>query len=228
MVDFIKVLLAVFVALFPVVNPIGCAPIFLSLTQQYPDAAQRILSGKIAIYSFMLLAVSLLFGSIILGFFGISLVVIQIAGGLLLAATGWNLLNQKDDESTASNSPGTLEDALQHAFFPLTLPITVGPGSISIAITLGAHLRHQAGPGWEHGYPRHFVAGLVAMFLLSVLVLVCYSNANRMERLLGRSGTTILTRLSAFILFAIGVQILWNGLSAGIPQIFASTPQRLP
>ena len=217
MVDFIRVLLAVFVALFPVVNPIGCAPIFLSLTQQYPDSAQRILSGKIAIYSFTLLAGSLLFGSIILGFFGISLVVIQIAGGLLLAATGWNLLNQKDDESTASKTPGPLEGALQHAFFPLTLPITVGPGSISIAITLGAHLRHQAGPGWEHGYPRHFVAGLIAMLLLSGLVLVCYANANRMERLLGKSGTTILTRLSAFILFAIGVQILWNGLSAGIP-----------
>jgi multiple antibiotic resistance protein len=225
MLDFIKVLLAVFVALFPVVNPIGCAPIFLSLTQQYPDSTKRILSGKIAIYSFALLAVSFLFGSIILSFFGISLVVIQIAGGLLVAATGWNLLNQKDDDSTASQTPGTLEDALQHAFFPLTLPITVGPGSISIAITLGAHLRHQAGPGWEHGYPRHFVAGLIAMFLLSVLVLLCYANANRLERLLGRSGTIILTRLSAFILFAIGVQILWNGLSAGIPQIFAPTPQ---
>jgi multiple antibiotic resistance protein len=224
MLDFIKVLLTVFVALFPVVNPIGCAPIFLSLTQQYPDSAQRILSGKIAIYSFALLAVSFLFGSIILSFFGISLVVIQIAGGLLVAATGWNLLNQKDDDSTASQTPGTLEDALQHAFFPLTLPITVGPGSISIAITLGAHLRHQAGPGWEHGYPRHFVAGLIAMLLLSVLVLLCYANANRMERLLGRSGTSIVTRLSAFILFAIGVQILWNGLSAGLPQVFATSP----
>jgi multiple antibiotic resistance protein len=221
MVDFIKILLAVFVALFPVVNPIGCAPIFVSLTQQYPASAQRILSGKIALYSFALLTGSFLFGSIILSFFGISLVVIQIAGGLILAATGWNLLNQKDDGSTVSNTPGTLEDALQHAFFPLTLPLTVGPGSISIAVTLGAHLRHQAGPGWEHGYPRHFVAGLIAMFLLSVLVLVCYANANRMERLLGRSGTAILTRLSAFILFAIGVLILWNGLSAGVPQVFA-------
>jgi multiple antibiotic resistance protein len=116
MLDFIKILLAVFVALFPVVNPIGCAPIFLSLAQQYPDSAQRILSGKIAIYSFALLTVSFLFGSIILSFFGISLVVIQIAGGLIVAATGWNLLSQKNDDSTASNTPGALEDALQHAF----------------------------------------------------------------------------------------------------------------
>jgi multiple antibiotic resistance protein len=223
MVDFIRILLAVFMALFPVVNPIGCAPIFVSLTQQYPDSAQRILSGKIAVYSFALLTGSLLFGSIVLSFFGISLVVIQIAGGLVLAATGWNLLNQKDDGSTAGMPPGTLQAALQHAFFPLTLPITVGPGAISIAITLGAHLRHQAGPGWEHGYPCHFVAGVIAMFLLSVLVLLCYSNAKRIEGLLGRSGTAILTRLSAFILFAIGVQILCNGLSAGLPQVFAPT-----
>jgi multiple antibiotic resistance protein len=225
MVDLIKVLLAVFMALFPVVNPIGCAPIFLSLAEQYPASAQRILSGKIAIYGFALLVVSFLFGSIILSFFGISLVVIQIAGGLIVAATGWNLLNQKDDDdSTANKTPGTLEDALQHAFFPLTLPITIGPGCISIAITLGAHLRREAGPGWEHGYPANFVAGLIAMFLLSLLVFVCYANANRMVRLLGVSGTNILTRLSAFILFAIGVQILWNGLSAGIPQIFVATP----
>ena len=76
----------------------------------------------------------------------------------------------------------------------------------------------------EHGYPANFVAGLIAMFLLSVLVLLCYANANRMVRLLGTSGTSILTRLSAFILFAIGVQILWNGLSAGIPQMLASSP----
>ena len=106
MVDFIKVLLSVFVALFPVVDPIGCAPIFLSLTQQYPESAQRILSGKIAIYSFALLVGSFLFGSIILGFFGISLVVIQIAGGLIVAATGWHLLNQKDDDFNCKQDSG--------------------------------------------------------------------------------------------------------------------------
>lgn len=219
--DFIKVLLVAFVTLFPVVNPIGDAPIFLALTQQYPQSAQRILARKIAAYGFALLAVSFLFGSLILDFFGISLVVIQIAGGLVVAATGWNLLNQRDDNSSVSRAPATLEDALEHAFYPLTLPITVGPGCISIAITLGAHLRHQAGPGWEHGFPRHFIAALIGMFLLCVLVMVCYGNADRLVRMLGKSGTTILTRLSAFILLAIGVQIMWNGLSSGIPQLFS-------
>jgi multiple antibiotic resistance protein len=221
LLDFTKVMLTTFVTLFPVVNPIGDAPIFLALTRRYPQSAQRILARKIAAYGFMLLAVSFLFGSLILDFFGISIVVIQIAGGLVVAATGWSLLNQKDGAPNQTAAPDTLEDALQHAFYPLTLPITVGPGCISIAITLGAHLRHQAGPGWEHGYPRHFIAALIGMLLLCWLVMVCYSNADRLVHMLGKSGTTIMVRLSAFILLAIGVQIMWNGLSSGLPQLFS-------
>src|SRR5271166_3428470 len=221
-VNFIQTLVVTFVTLFPVVNPIGDAPIFLSLTRRYPQSAQKLLARKIAAYGFVLLAVSFLFGSVILDFFGISLPVVQIAGGLVLAATGWSLLNERDDASPGKESPETLEDALEHAFFPLTLPITVGPGCISIAITLGAHLRHQAGTGFEHGYPRHFLAALVGMALLCFLVWVCYANASRLVRMLGKSGTNIVTRLSAFILMAIGVQIIWNGLSSGMPAVFAN------
>src|SRR5215469_16497874 len=118
-VGFVKVMLVAFVTLFPVVNPIGDAPIFLALTQRYPQSAQRILARKIAAYGFALLAVSFLFGSIILDFFGISLPVVQIAGGLVVASTGWSLLNQKDsDDSSGKQAPATLEDALEHAFFP--------------------------------------------------------------------------------------------------------------
>jgi multiple antibiotic resistance protein len=134
LVDFIKTMLMVFVPLFPVVNPIGDAPIFLALTQQYPDSVRKVLARKIAAYGFALLAGSFLFGSLILDFFGISIPVIQLAGGLVVAATGWSLLNQKDDDD-AEQSPATLDDAMEHAFYPLTLPITVGPGCISIAIT---------------------------------------------------------------------------------------------
>jgi multiple antibiotic resistance protein len=222
-VDFIKTLGVSFAALFPIVNPLGDAPIFFGLTQNYPQSAQKVLARKIAAYGFVLLVVSALFGSEILAFFGISLFVVQIAGGLVVAATGWNLLNQPDDDSSSKQSPGTLEGALQHAFFPLTLPLTVGPGAISIAITLGAHLRYQAGPGFEHGYPRHFIAAAAGMLLVCLLVVVCYGNAARMVGLLGKSGTSILTRLSAFILLAIGVQIFWNGLSVGILQMLAHT-----
>lgn len=218
-VDFIKTLGVTFAALFPIVNPLGCAPIFFGLTRNYPQSAQKVLARKIAAYGFVLLLASALFGSEILAFFGITLFVVQIAGGLVVAATGWNLLNQPENASSANRAPETLQDALEHAFFPLTLPLTVGPGGISIAITLGAHLRYQAGPGFAHGYPRHFIACAAGMFLVCLLVMVCYGNADRLVRMLGKSGTSILTRLSAFILFAIGVQIVWNGLSIGVPQL---------
>jgi multiple antibiotic resistance protein len=221
-VDFLKTMLTVFVPLFPVVNPIGDAPIFLALTQQYPNSIRRVLARKIAAYGFALLAGSFLFGSLILDFFGISIPVIQIAGGMVVAATGWSLLNQKDEDSNAQQSPPTLADAMEHAFYPLTLPITVGPGCISIAITLGAHIRHEAGAGFEHGFPRHFLAALTGMFLLCVLVMVCYGSADRLVKRLGKSGTTVVIRLSAFILLAIGVQIMWNGLSNGLPELFNS------
>ena len=118
-VGFVKVMLVAFVTLFPVVNPIGDAPIFLALTQRYPQSAQRILARKIAAYGFALLVVSFLFGSIILHFFGISLPVVEISGGLVVAATGWSLLNQKDSDADFSGTQtrATLEDALEHAFF---------------------------------------------------------------------------------------------------------------
>ena len=225
-IDFIKTFLLVFLPLFPVVSPIGDAPIFLALTQWYPASVQKILARKIAAYGFALLAGSFLFGSVILDFFSISVVVIQLAGGLVVAATGWSLLNQSDDSSDKKQPATTLEDALQHAFYPLTLPITVGPGCISIAITLGAHIRRQTGPGWEHGYPRHFLAALAGMLVLCLLVMVCYGNADRLVKRLGKSGTTVVVRLSAFILLAIGVQIMWNGLHNGLPELLSFLTKR--
>jgi multiple antibiotic resistance protein len=223
MVEFSTVLLVAFTSLFPVVNPVGIAPIFLSLTTQYPQSVRRVLARKIAAYSFAILIVSLLFGTVILSFFGISLAVIQIAGGLLVAATGWKLLNQESAQVAEQPARAPSGDALAQAFFPLTLPLTVGPGSIGIAITIGANLRQEMGAGLMRGIPRRFAAAMLGMFLLCVVIMVCYTRAESMARRLGSSGTNILLRLSAFILFAVGVQIVWNGLSLGLPGIFAIT-----
>jgi multiple antibiotic resistance protein len=225
-VDFIKVAGIAFGALFPIVNPVGDAPIFLSLARRYPRSVRQLLARKIALYGFALLAGSLLFGTEILSFFGITLVAMQIAGGLVVAVTGWGLLTHDDSKSAekqGKQEAATLGEALGNAFFPLTLPITVGPGSISVAITLGAHLRSMAGlnqTGHFNAYPRHFLGALTGMAAVCLLVALCYGNAERLEKMLGKSGTNILIRLSAFILLAIGVQIMWNGLSAGLPKMF--------
>jgi hypothetical protein len=109
LIDFVRTVVIAFVTLFPVVNPIGDAPIFLSLTRQYPESIQKILARKIAAYGFVILAVSLLIGTEILAFLGIKLFVVQIAGGLIVASTGWSLLSQKsDDSSQTARKPGFL------------------------------------------------------------------------------------------------------------------------
>ena len=216
--DFISTATVAFAALFPIVNPVGDAPIFLGLTRQYPRDVQKLLARKIAGYGFLLLAGSTLFGSEVLSFFGVSLYVLQIAGGFVGATTGWLLLNAPSHDADRARSTD-LHDALSSAFYPLTLPLTVCPGCISVAITLGAHIRAQAGPGFVHGYPRHLLALLLGSFFICLLVMWCYSNAERLMRLLGETGTNILTRLSAFILLAMGLQIMWNGLKGGLPNL---------
>ena len=216
-VEFIRTVVVAFVTLFPVVNPIGDAPIFLSMTQQYPDSIQKLLARKIAMYGFMLLAVSLLVGTEILAFLGIKLFVVQITGGLVIAAAGWNLLNQPGDD--APSEPGTIEDALKHAFYPLTMPLSVGPGSISIAITLGAHLSRPGGTVFSRVYVLELAAALTGIALVCVTIALCYGGADRLGRVLGRTGTDVMIRLSAFFLVAIGLQIMWNGLSAGWPLL---------
>jgi multiple antibiotic resistance protein len=224
--DLVGALTLAFASLFPVVNPIGDAPLFLSLTRQYPQSTQRLLAYRVAIFGFALLAGSLLLGSEILAFFGVTLAIVQIAGGLVLASTGWYLLNQKNDNVAAATEPATLDDALRRAFYPLTLPITVGPGCISIAIGLGAHMRYQAGPGFEHGYPLRFLGALAGMALVCLLVVICYGNAGWLVRRLGPSGTDIIIRLSAFIVVAIGIQIAWNGFSTEMLRLLAPAGRR--
>ena len=210
----LKTSLFVFVTLFPIVNPLGDAPIFLGLTRQYPQSIQMLLARKIAIYGFLILAGSLILGTALLSFFGISIGVIQIAGGLVLASTGWRLLNQENDTPRAEQQ-ATLNTALQSAFYPLTLPLTVGPGCISVSITIGAHLRQLSADRYLFRLPL-FLSALIGMALVCILVWLCYGNAAKLLTFLGPTGTTVVTRLSSFILMAIGVQIMCNGVVAVI------------
>jgi multiple antibiotic resistance protein len=203
-------------ALFPIVNPLGSAAIFINMIGTVDRQVHRALTQKIAIYSFFLLICSLLWGVKILTFFGISIYAVQIGGGLVVAATGWSLLAQG---SSGFNSRATSEEnILEHAFYPYTLPITVGPGSISVAITLGAHL-----PAELHTQsifsPKVLIAALVGVAIVCFIVYICYRYANVAERLLGASGTSVVMRLSSFILMCIGVQIISTGIKAYLMTI---------
>ncbi len=126
--DFFETLGVTFAALFPIVNPLGCAPIFFGLTHNYPQSAQRILAHKIAAYGFALLLISALFGSEILAFFGISLFVVQIAGGLVVAVAGWNLLNQPEDQFFGKPCTGNAPGRARSCLFPADPPAHGGSG----------------------------------------------------------------------------------------------------
>jgi multiple antibiotic resistance protein len=213
MSDIVNAFLLVYAGLFPIVNPIGGAPIFLSLTRQRPETERHALAGRVATNGFFLLLGSLLVGSHVLEFFGITLPVVRIAGGLVVTSFGWRLLHadtESKDQSDA-DSAGSQNRPVD-AFYPLTMPLTVGPGSISVAITLGSQRPHGAGTIADLALlGAGAVAGLVA---IAVTIYFSYRYAERLVAALGESGTHVLIRLSAFILLCIGIEIIWSGYSA--------------
>jgi multiple antibiotic resistance protein len=212
--------LLVYAALFPIVNPLGSAPIFLSLTRYYGPEARHALAGRVALNGFLLLLGSLFVGSHILAFFGITLPVVRVAGGLVVTSMGWQLLKEGDGAEARATGSIERQPSLQSdAFYPLTMPLTVGPGSISVAIALGSR-RPVASPDLGHLalIGGAAVAGLLA---IAATIYVCYRFAEQLERVLGEVGTNVFVRLSAFILLCIGIEILWSGCR----ELIAATAQ---
>lgn len=208
MVETAKSIFLIVSALFPIVNPLGGSPIFLSLTRDYSKAVRKALSWRIAINSFFLLVGSYLVGTHILAFFGISLPVVQIGGGLVVISTGWAMLKARDeDERSEVHHHVRMHDVFRQAFYPLTLPLTVGPGSISVAVTLGANVPHTSTFNLVA-----ILAALVGSAIIALTIFICYGFADRLGRLLGPTGMSVVLRLSSFLLVCIGVQILWNGV----------------
>jgi multiple antibiotic resistance protein len=142
-----------------------------------------------------------------------SLPVVQIGGGLIVISTGWAILNRKDDEPIHRNGAGrndvSPQDEFKSAFYPLTLPLTVGPGSISVAITLGANLPRHGG-----GNILGMLEILIGSAIIAASIYICYGFSDRLARAIGATSMSVIMRLSSFLLVCIGVQILWNGAKA--------------
>jgi len=197
-------------ALLPIVDPLGGAPIYLAMIATLGAAERPRMAKLVAINSFLLLLASVLVGAYVLDFFGVSIPAVQVAGGFILCAIGWSfLMNPSSPVASDRALTGGADTLSQRAFYPLTMPLTVGPGSISAAITLGANP--------PRGLRSLFVtalAHLLGVLITAVAVYLCYRYAERILRKLGTVGTNVLIRLSSFILLCIGVQIMWNGLSS--------------
>src|SRR3984957_16479165 len=201
--------LLAFGALFSIVNPLSGAFIFFGATR-----VRSQVSRWVAIYSFSIVAASLYIGAYVLSFFGVSIPVLRVAGGIIVAMSGWRMLNEPDateQRRSETPSPRSIDvPPSRLAFYPLTMPLTTGPGTISVAISLGAGRPR----GSYTASAEFFIETLTAVALLSLLVYAFYRNSARLAGWIGATGTTIVVRLSAFLLFCIGIQVMWNGAAA--------------
>jgi len=196
-------------ALFPVVNPPGSALVFLSMTKRASTTTRELLARRVAINAFFVMAGSLLMGAFVLQIYGISVPVLRIAGGLVVAASGWTLLNSGSSKEEALAAEPK-QEYFSQAFYPLTLPLTTGPGTIAVMISLGLS-RGAYLDGAQHF--KFLVSGVLATLTIAAAVYFCFAFSDWVAKVLGRGGTDIAVRLSAFILFCLGVQIVWTGAS---------------
>lgn len=215
--------LIAFTALLPLINPLGSALVFLGLVGDAPGEIYHSLARRIAINNIIFLAIIELLGSAILRFFGISLPIVQLSGGIVIAALGWSVLNAKDADEAArdkregakmakrSNSPA-LE---QKAFYPFTFPVTSGPGTLVTMLTLTAQVSDRVLTRNILGH----LGVLLAVVVLSALIYVCYAHAPKITQAIPPSTAHGILRVVAFILLCIGVQIGWNGLSSLLATI---------
>jgi multiple antibiotic resistance protein len=203
-----------FSALLPLVNPLGSALVFYGLVGSAPPEVYRRLARRIAINTVLFLLVIELIGAALLSFFGVSLPIVEVAGGFVLAAMGWSLLNQQGadahQQEKAAQAPVSDEKLYQQTFYPLTFPVTAGPGCIVIMLTLTAHAStHSLIPNL-----MSHLGILIAVVVLCVLVYFAYAYAPLITQKISPQTARGVVRVIAFLLLCIGVQIAWNGVSS--------------
>jgi multiple antibiotic resistance protein len=218
--------LLAFTALLPLINPLGSAVVFMGLMGSRPAGAFRSVARKVAINNVIFLAVIQLLGSAILRFFGISLPIVQVAGGIVISSIGWTMLNEKTSQVSMENKQmeavecmdGDLAGLEDRAFYPFTFPITSGPGTLVVTLTLSAHIASASVIKEVFGHLGLFLA----IVLISALVYVCYAFAPRLTQAVRPSTVHGVIRVMAFILLCIGVKIGWTGLAALVMSLKAS------
>jgi multiple antibiotic resistance protein len=218
MQEAINAFLLGFPALFSIVNPISGALIFRSVTDDRPPEVRIRLARLVALNSLGVIMGALWAGSYVLAFFGISLAALRVAGGLVVALSGWRLLNAPEEREVRKQEQAASAEGVEDiAMFPLTIPFTTGPGTISVAVALGAgHPRLFAGLGW------FFLGMTAAAMAMSAVIWIAYRYAERLTRAMGPTSTRTITRMSAFLLLCIGVQILITGVEDVLGPLLAA------
>ena len=219
--------LLVFLSLLPIVNPPGSALLFLAITRRGTRELRTTLARQIAIYAFLIMIIAVYVGAHVLALFGISVPVLRVAGGIVLALSGWRALDApRDPDGTRANLADDTRELEGMAFYPLTMPLTAGPGTVAVAIAVGTH---GSGEPSVDGLQRtvgqiisSMAGALLAALSIAALIYLCYRYADRIERAFGERGSDALGRLFAFILICIGIQILWVGFA----ELWGTLPPR--
>lgn len=211
MYDFFSYLSIGFSTLFPLINPVGSALIFLGMVGPVEHAVYKRLARKIALITVLFLLTVDFVGSFILTFFGVSLPVVEVAGGLVIASMGWKLLNEPDRAAAVlPEQPLHTSAALDaRVFYPFTFPITAGPGTVVVMLALAAHAKQTTLLDNVFSQLGLFAAILV----LCVMVYFSYAYAPAITRKISPQTTHGILRIISFLLLAIGVQIFWRGAS---------------
>jgi multiple antibiotic resistance protein len=207
-----------FTGLISIINPVGVAFVFLDRTSTLTDEERRLLAKRVAINAFIVLLVTFFIGTRILHFFGISMEALRIGGGLAVAVAGWQMLNAPEAAPREVDEAGVKQvdamSASSKAFFPLTVPLTTGPGSIATAIALNANRVHRLS-----AWVQSTIASVVISALVVLVIYYVYSRAARLSQYLGVEGTRVAMRVSSFLLLCIGVQIILTGLDGFLAPI---------
>ena len=207
-----------FPALFSIVNPISGAFIFRGVTASRSPEARARLARLVAVNSLGVMMVALWAGSYVLAFFGITLAALRVAGGLVVATSGWTLLNAPEKrEDRKQEQVASIEGVEDIALFPLTIPFTTGPGTISVAVALGADRPHLF-----HGLGWFFLGMTAAATAMTLVIWGAYRYADQLTARMGPTGTRTITRMSAFLLLCIGVQILIVGVQDVLEPMLAA------
>lgn len=212
--------LLAFTALFSIVNPIAMALIFSQVTAGRSPRERKQLAALVSVYSAVVMLVALWAGAYVLNFFGVSLAALRIAGGFVVAERAWALLTAPEAQEARKQEQAAPASAVEEsAFFPLTIPFTTGPGTISVCIALGAN--RPIDPAGLHSF---FLGVSAAALAIALLIWLSYRSADRLVALLGPTRARVMTRLFAFLLFCVGVQILLNGVTDALTPLLAQRP----
>ncbi|AWD32422.1 hypothetical protein CKSOR_00301 [Candidatus Kinetoplastibacterium sorsogonicusi] len=207
--------------LLPFLNPPAIAPIFLAVTENLSPETRLILAKKISINIVLMLTAVVLIGSTILNFFGISLSIVKIGGGLLIAYSAWKLVNSNEQEklSHENNKEELSKDQIQAlSFYPLTFPITCGPGAIAGSITIGVTILSNN----TYSFIPSLLGIISGITLAAISLYICMKFAAQLLDKLGKSGTAVFIKISSFIMLCLGIQVSWDGLKDVVSAMLLS------